>query len=307
MKSTNEFVVTNGTDADLWGDIDSEIDDKWGNEVWNYIQNKYNNKKHGGSSHNQQDHNPHKRGGNYSLGSSSGSAPDSLKNSPKVDKLVDKFLKRTELGYSDGYYRNLPPATRGKQKAKIVAEISELSGLPPETVNDMVRQWTYYGAGRLPDSLIIQDSVSKEFDVPLSKWQENNIADVGLDSRFSAEDAQSFSKAVYQNTQTKLKEAGFDPDDEIVLYRAYSISNFEGKKGEVVNYEGNAIESWSFEKEVSESAALYEGGNNRVTLAMKVPVKNIFSTCMTGQGCWPEQEFIIFGSLGSTALVTRVK
>lgn len=61
------------------------------------------------------------------------------------------------------------------------------------------------------------------------------------------------------------------------------------KKGDVFDYNGNAIESWSASPNIARDFGR--------ALMMDVPVKNIVSSARTGLGCLSEGEFIILGSI----------
>jgi hypothetical protein len=106
-------------------------------------------------------------------------------------------------------------------------------------------------------------------------------------------------KTTYDQTQAKFKEWGYKPDDTITLFRGHDPSTqykpfipgkVWGKLPIECNYKGNAIESWSVSMD---SASVF----GREIATAKVPVKSIFSTCITGQGCLVEGELLVFGSL----------
>lgn len=104
-------------------------------------------------------------------------------------------------------------------------------------------------------------------------------------------------RAVYNRTQSHLASLGFKPDDTIILFRGGNfpkgVSEKIWKEG---RYKGNSLESWSASYQ---SAGMF--GEDLVS--MRVPVRNIFSTAVTGTGCWTEGEFIIFGSVGENAVL----
>lgn len=98
-----------------------------------------------------------------------------------------------------------------------------------------------------------------------------------------------FTTGVYQETQDFLKSEGYSPDDEIILYRGIAVDT--GKvppEGDVIEYQGNALESWTIRPSIA-----YSFGN--VVLSVKVPASSIFSSALSGPGCLAEREFIIFG------------
>jgi len=111
------------------------------------------------------------------------------------------------------------------------------------------------------------------------------------------ETERKYVRSVYENTQSYFSKLGYKPDDEITLFRG--VKGIEKRAGinkshigKPISYKGNAAESWS----VGYEAAKRFGS----VFAMKVPVKNIWSTSRSGPGCLTEGEIIVLGNANAT-------
>lgn len=122
-------------------------------------------------------------------------------------------------------------------------------------------------------------------------------------------DQRAILRAMYDETQSKLKEMGFKPGDKIDIYRGAVLPLPKGiKRGDVIDFTGNAIESWSIAEFIARRFARSRTGEERgrpVVLRTSVPIEMILSTCMTGFGCLTEGEITVLGSDGQ-AEVTEV-
>lgn len=154
------------------------------------------------------------------------------------------------------------------------------------------------------DTIIKQDhpSVIGTDDYPAMHKKYSDV----YDNLFAKEQGASIAdktitrkvlRTIYNQTQRRFAEIGYKPDDMVTLFRgiginpiAYSDNKIPSYKqiGKKYSYKANAIDSWS----VSPFVARNFGSQ---VIGVKVPVKNIFSTCMTGQGCLSEGEIIAFG------------
>jgi hypothetical protein len=108
----------------------------------------------------------------------------------------------------------------------------------------------------------------------------------------SRNDERLVLRAMYDVTQSELAKFGYDPDDTIVLWRGIGTQD-KGKLGELANYKGNAIESWSISYKVANDFRQATGD----MVGAHVPVRNILATCKTGFGCLTEGEVITFGNI----------
>jgi hypothetical protein len=91
-----------------------------------------------------------------------------------------------------------------------------------------------------------------------------------------------YLKASYDNTQETLKNLGID---EITVYRGTGEHHDVGNKVKL-----NPLSSFS-----TDSGIAGEFGN--AVIKMKVPRKKIFSTSVTGAGCYDEDEVIVLGGV----------
>jgi len=192
-------------------------------------------------------------------------------------------------------------------KINIVDTLADVSGQDPTEVNDALSHWARTANDNDQYALSMQRSTSEELDVPLSEWQkrklENNVYLVSrLTPRYRTME-RKLSQAMYDNTQVELKKAGYKPGDTVTLYRGIKTEK-SYVKGQAINYNGNAIESWSVDYDAASAFGKSDGRMYGAVLAMDVPVENIFSTAMTGFGCITEGEFVIFGSVANVANVT---
>ena len=130
---------------------------------------------------------------------------------------------------------------------------------------------------------------------------DDNIEDIYPEklSRIASEsDQRSIMSTIYKRTQTYLESLGIS---HVTLFRGvHQRNSYTG--GNVVNWVGNAVESWTASIGITST---FTGSNDyRLAVAIKVPIKSIFSTAVTGFGCLLEGEFLIFGNLpGMTARV----
>jgi len=135
---------------------------------------------------------------------------------------------------------------------------------------------------------------------PIVENMKQFIDDVVLDFNGGPEldetDVKKVVSAMYENTQEQFAKMGFNPDDEIEVYRGLGHNLVEGRKGEIVEVHGNAIESWSLYPKVAQKFGKF-------VLASRVPVKNILSTFMSGFGCLNESELVVLNGTKSTAVI----
>lgn len=112
---------------------------------------------------------------------------------------------------------------------------------------------------------------------------------------------QGFVRSMYNNTQSWFSDRGYKPDDTVTLYRGVKYDAFldftPNDIGKTMNWEGNAMESWSIS---ARTAASFAGGQSGGVVAMNVPVKSIISTFLTGIGCMTEGEVVIAGAVSGS-------
>lgn len=223
------------------------------------------------------------------------------------DKIGDL---RHYMSLYDSSWSSASYSDRGAVKNKLVTDISEATGLPYHEVNAAIKQWSHTSNDSSPESLSLQKAVSDEFGVALSPWQQSKIAVHGAEpgytpaasfNNWTAAQRQQFVRAMYTNTQQKLREAGFGPNDKVTLYRGYDPGS--GQKfptGKTIQYNGNAAESWSLSPRVAG-----QFGTGGIVIETQVEVRSILGTALTGWGCLTEGEIVMFGSTGHEARVYR--
>ena len=220
---------------------------------------------------------------------------------------------------------------RSRVKHALVTALSESSGVPYETVNKFVRQWTETSNDTDMRALAIQRDAAELFGRELSEWQKQQIAKLLtrreeliqtlISSGRSREWAESYTittgvydplykpgpqkdilQAMHDNTQKWFESAGLGENDWVTLYRGFGLDermqNDKGRfarKGDMIPQRGNALESWSTERDT----AMDFMGDKEVgyVVQAEIPVKDILATCRTGFGCLREYEFVVFGDV----------
>lgn len=216
---------------------------------------------------------------------------------------------------------------RMEVKDEIVTKISDETGVEYGKVNTMIGQWARTSNNESFSSLAMQNVAAEEFGADLSEWQEqkweeqaeyaaeyaswyDNETDIHI---FLEEDSmRKVMRSMYNHTQEKLREAGYEEDDYIVLHRGVTAAAIPGaldylmgrskvliKQGDVVQYFGNAMESWSLAEHVASRFG-------HVVISAKVPIRNILCTARTGFGCLSEGEFVILNSDNEQSYVNWV-
>ena len=115
----------------------------------------------------------------------------------------------------------------------------------------------------------------------------------------------AFVRAQYDETQEKLAEAGYEPDDTIALYRGMNFSDeqmpeaLKGGSPEFTESETvqSAMSSYSMNFNEAMSFAV-RGRQNSAMAAAHVPVGSILSLPTTGVGCLTEGEVVVLRNDG---------
>jgi len=211
--------------------------------------------------------------------------------------IIDKYKRGVQENQamldSNSHWATTTDSHRGVVKSNILSKLSDRTGLSRMDVNRVVGEWAKTSNDMSRQAISLQEAVTEEFDVKLSKWQENSIRSKSFMER---KDERKLLRAMYNNTQTELRKAGYKTGDTVTLYRGYVGDNTATtpNRGTDVDYKGNAMESWSVLAGVAYNFG-YDDKYGRV-LSMKVPIDNIISTAATGLGCLTEGEFVILGS-----------
>jgi len=221
---------------------------------------------------------------------------------------------------------------RERVKHALITALSESSGVPYETVNKFVRQWAETSNDTDMRALAIQRDAAELFGRELSAWQKQEIGGLGVKreeliqymirpgwDRARAEEwvrlnnpeyhplyepavQKDVLQAMHDNTQNWLASAGLGENDWVTLYRGFGLDermqNDKGRfarKGDMIPQRGNALESWSTERDT----AMDFMGDKEVgyVVQAEIPVKDILATCRTGFGCLREYEFVVFGDV----------
>jgi hypothetical protein len=138
------------------------------------------------------------------------------------------------------------------------------------------------------------------------------VGDSGIPSHLSAlgfktadEVNDKIIDAMYASTQDYLKAKRIT---ELTLYRGVKFEAGTTKApkwstGGTVRIESNAISSWSLNEDKANSMFGAGGvttfstkGEWGATFKMTVPADRVFSTAITGDGCFSEWEVILFGN-----------
>lgn len=156
---------------------------------------------------------------------------------------------------------------------------------------------------RIPELENLIGNGKTRIDVAKQKAKEailekirNDMPDMAamIDGRVTETKARRVLRAMYDETQDMFKGAGIK---EIVLFRGVKDIIIERKNNdpwnfEPVQYEGNAMESWSGSYSTAREFSGYHGN----VLAAVFPVSRIIASCVTGYGCFNEREFVVIGN-----------
>lgn len=223
------------------------------------------------------------------------------KSKKKISNHFNEFLE-SEL---DGpAWKGASDQERSEVKSNIVENLSQI-GANPETVEDMLYAWSNSSNDHNEKSLMLQTAVSEEFDIPLSDWQKKNIENYMNPAQYNinGEEYESTVRSMYEHTQYALEEFGFGKNDVIRVYRGI-LTDVDLDEGGAYEWDGNAIESWSIDRNIAKQFSGNAGGSMRsYIITMEVPRSAIFSTARTGLGCLTEGEIVIFGSVGHEVYV----
>ena len=233
---------------------------------------------------------------------------------PKAERLYELYEKETggviawmsaeerkKRGIGDDYEDLVE--WMDERRSKKLQETYVEGGLSKKQIDEVWRK--DLGSGnQTPEARGLQVAVSEEFGVGLSEWQEKHFQKEGvkfLDGDNSAR-TKIWVRSVYDTTQEKLTEAGFKPGDKVTLYRGFAVpkggDDIGGRynlvrysPGDIIDYQGNAMESWTSRRNVAEKYGDY-------VMEMSVPVESILSTYVSGFGDDLFSEFVILSVPG---------
>jgi hypothetical protein len=209
----------------------------------------------------------------------------------------------------------------GTSSAALTTRSEVEKGFVYNVVDTAIQQWSNTSADTSVRSLEMQMAVAREFKLGKEEMDrvavrleaafikgsehEEDLQFEDSDTRISA--LQVVARAMYNNTQAKLKELGVE---EVVVYRGSSRPDAEAvtfphlgdrssgyDKSKLVDMKGNAAASWSLDLDIAAGFTGEDAGNGKVSCIFKtvVPRAAIFSTTITGMGCLSEREVIVLG------------
>jgi hypothetical protein len=174
----------------------------------------------------------------------------------------------------------------------------------------LIFNWQQSAGDKNSKSLGLQQAASDEFGVAMSEHHKLAIENIRSVPEFEAarDDGGSILRAMYDNTQKDLAEAGID---KVVLYRGVTYTGDNATRvgkmspGDETNFTSNALESWSVNPE---RARLFAGNRAGVgvVLQVEVPASKVMSTQRTGIGYANDDEFVLLGSPADIPDVARV-
>jgi hypothetical protein len=130
-----------------------------------------------------------------------------------------------------------------------------------------------------------------------------------------AADYTTVARKMYENTQARLKEAGFKEGDTVRLYRGLRANPEarlpKGKDGGWVDLDMYSISSWTFAKSTAGNFSSMRGGsgsksNEGTLLTADIPIDRILAFWQTGPGSHGEFEYLVLGEGGIKAYMTKV-
>jgi len=208
-------------------------------------------------------------------------------------------------------FMNMSRATdevRSNIKHNLVSRIAERAELPEDRVNEMVKAWAASSGDSVPLSVLLQVAAAEVFGVESAYYPEEKLTELwrimGWDAEWGAveqaqEQARRFVRTVYEITQEELAWKGIKT---IRLYRGLSIPVDSlppmVERDDNIIHMSNPLSSWSLD---ISTAQIFMGEATEdeaaVILAVEVPVERVFSTCITGPGCYIEQEVVLIGGI----------
>ena len=280
-----------------------------------------------GSGHHGHAGRPGKRGGSApgkargGMGNAQAPSQVGEGNNAKVSRAFDNET----VGFD---WQDASDRDKSMVKGTIVDNLAKTSGATYSEVNDFIRQWARSSNDDDVRSLAIQRDAAAEFGVPLSEFTKSKleINESPFDPSemmpgfsvakrhplLDSEKQRKILRAMYDDTQFKLRQMGIGPDDPVTVYRGirYPPNMTRGwKTGQLVDFDGNAIESWSLSQTVAEDFAPPEligswdiSKARSVVFKSDVPAKLILSLGTSGFGCLTEGEVTVLGGRGTAEI-----
>lgn len=200
-------------------------------------------------------------------------------------------------------------------RAEVVQELVKRTGFSVEHVREVVGQWEVASNGGILASLTLQEIIAEEFGVPLSKWQQQELADArsganleelkkwhdeweieqmrrplleGLPEGERKEVARRVIQEMYDYTQETFRKVGIT---EVTVVRGAKLPKEQESLsvGSEVTLKQNTASSWTTDM----VTAQYYGV---AVVGMTVPIDRVLGFARTGFGQLSEFEFVLLGS-----------
>jgi hypothetical protein len=253
-----------------------------------------------------------------------GISDEKFNASPRLEWNRNERAKLAKLGpeayYNETYGGEMYGEYRKVLNRKYPLDRLEISNSTYQIVNDYVHSWASSASDSSLKSLQMQQAARDLFGSGGKSWDGfvRGEAPGGVWSNRTQERmVKALVRETYKNTQEKLAKAGIT---EVYLSRGMSVRTVAQAmrdSGDLNMSEwkerpnGTRPYRWTSEIEVDAnplssyswmtSTASSFGGSAEAVLAMKVPAKNIFSTAISGPGCYHEQEVIVLNRGGQKA------
>lgn len=256
-------------------------------------------------------------GGHDAYSGMIGTAPPLTDDYREMEELPRDLLMMAPVDMDKVFFSDLSWEENELWRAKDAEWIGGEIGQDKYDVAQVGNQWASTSNDEDMRSLSLQEAASEEFDVPLSDYQEKEIATIRLSGEggvvsqplFERSQEREMLRGMYDLTQRMFEQNGFP--EKIKLFRGVQpqdISKF--KAGDAVKMQQNAMGSWSVSWNVAEDFANPKFGSSRhrpgVVLMMEVPTKAIVAMARTGLGTISEGEYVVMGIPGAEARVTDV-
>jgi hypothetical protein len=185
--------------------------------------------------------------------------------------------------------------------------------------NTLVAQWARTSNDDSQLSMRIQDAARRTLGGNLTEWQKDRLAKTlgyktntsDPSKEYTDQELDQFVRATYAQTQKWFKDRGIT---HLHLYRgvdgsgatnipATEVKNIADAKKQtpIVN---NAISSWSTSLKVADQFAYsYGSKHDGLVVRMTVPVEDVFSTAVTGNGCLYEWEAVLIGKKNNRGII----
>jgi hypothetical protein len=201
------------------------------------------------------------------------------KEKPK-EKSTEKKQNIITFEKSENIRKSFDVSKVKENKHNVVTKLSKKMKVSYKTINNMIHNWAETSADESLESLGLQYVAKDVFGVGKTShfgW------DINKTKRGKVKE--NFVKEIYAETQEWFKKQGLKPDDKVKLYRGVINEITSGK------YALQPLSSFSFVKSVAKEFS----SNSGTVFYINVPVKNIFSTPLTGIGCTGEFEAVVIG------------